>query len=214
VFSSDRECVATFQCKPRDDAPAMQDAYVFRTLRLTGGSLSDLSRRNSLDDEIVLNHYLTAGQNYLDLISENGGTGGCALSAQLILSMERAEERYQLHIAPYKGEEPQRRSRLRAEETLYAGGPVGSGDVVPRYNTSQIERRNVVCERIRISLKLDELQAQELSRYADFASHFMTIHKAYICQTIGKPIPHCWVLPELSPNLGDGRVRRQLEFAV
>jgi hypothetical protein len=196
VFSSDRECVTSFQCKPRDDAEARQEAYVFRTLHRTGGSLYDLSRKNSLDDDIVLSHYLVAGQNYLDVVSENAGTGGCTLSIQLILSTERADQhRYMLRIVPDKGAEPARRARLRAEETLYAGGPIGHGSVLARYNTSRIERRNVVCERVRIALNLDEAQAQRLSRYDEFASYFKAMHKAYICQTIGKPIPSCWPLP-------------------
>jgi len=192
VLSSNRDCVAKFQCRPMTDVEAEKEAAAFRQARVSGGSQHDLSRTNKLPYEVYLNHYLAVGQNHIDLISENSGTGGCELSAALVLTTEKGEDRsYEIRISSLRNDrQPGRRGHLIADEVFYSGGPT-DGDTIERYNTSAIERRNVVCERIRISIRLSELEARTLSSDTEFESYFKSIQKAYICETIGKPIPGC-----------------------
>jgi hypothetical protein len=85
--------------------------------------------------------------------------------------------------------EPNDRGPLATEEVFYSAGPA-DGDVVKRYNTPTLERRNVVCERIRISTTLSEAQVQSLSNDEAFRSHFMSRQKAYVCETM-QTIPRC-----------------------
>jgi hypothetical protein len=80
------------------------------------------------------------------------------------------------------------------QETFYSGG-AKSADAIARYNTPIVERRNVVCESIRIALRLTAAQADGLSTDGDFASYFLARQKAYVCETIGKPLPRCGSRP-------------------
>jgi len=194
VFSSGRNCVTSFQCTATA-AKAENDAREFIMRRLSGGSVFELNKTDSLPKEIAVNHYLASGQNYLDVVSENSGTGLCELSVEIDLAAEAGQyERYLLEIHPYRDprgdEEPKHRGPLLKQEVFYSGG-TGSGSTVPRYKTSAIERRNSVCEKIRISLNLTEPQARALSSDADFAAYFVSRQKEYVCETIGKPIPGC-----------------------
>jgi hypothetical protein len=193
LFSSNRDCVATFQCTPTADQ-AERSAAEFKRLRVSGGSVYELNKTNSLPHEITLNHYLASGQNYLDVISENSGTGGCELTVEInFTTAANKREHYLLSILPHRdpdqGEEPKQQGPLLASEVFHAGG--SHGDVIRRYKTPTLERRNAVCERIRISMKLTEAQGQALSNSTDFRSHLLSRQKAYICETIGKPIPGC-----------------------
>src|SRR5262245_6111818 len=182
VFGSNRDCVASFQCTS-DAAKADEDMKKFIAHRDRGGAVYELNKTNSLPYEVVLNHYLTGGENYLDVISENSGTGSCELSVAIVLTSERdQQERYLVSIHPYRapdgGQEPKRRRPLAGQEVFYSGGPA-DGHMIERYKTPTLERRNVVCERIRISVKLSEEQARTLSNDADFESHYLSRQKAY-----------------------------------
>jgi hypothetical protein len=197
VFSSDRDCVTSFQCT--SNAPEADKGLKDLKEHRVGGSLYELNVTNSLPHEISLNHYLALGQNYIDFISENSGTGGCDFSAAILVEQQNNEKQYsqkQYSIDirpnrdPHGGSEPERKSLLMPQETFHSGGPQ-SGDAIARYNTSAIERRNLVCERIRISLNLTKDQAGHLSSERGFASYFLSRQKAYICETIGKVIPGC-----------------------
>jgi hypothetical protein len=63
--------------------------------------------------------------------------------------------------------------------------------MVARYNVSAIERRNAVCERVRISFRLNEEQFKRLSPDAEFKDHFLARQKSFVCETIGTSIPGC-----------------------
>jgi hypothetical protein len=188
VFSSNRDCVAKFQCKERTDTNAAIDAKDIIERRGKGFSIFELDRTNTLPHEIILNDYLAAGQNYLDLVSENSGTGACTTIALIHLETSSGTEKYRLsiqrHQQPGRVPEPKREGQLRLdEEIFYSGGPAG-GDTVRRYNTSTLERGNVICERIRISLKLDSRQTEALSSDQDFHDRVLARHKAYVCETL------------------------------
>ena len=199
LFSSDRDCVTTFQCTS-DAKEAKKNADEFKKYRKKGGSLYEMNVTNSLPHEIVLNHYLAQGNNYIDVISENSGTGSCEFNLEIRLLQEQGNEsRYSISIRPLHdvpgAEDPKATSPLAAEEIFYSGGPA-SGETVSRYQTSTFERRNTVCERIRIAMKLTEDQAARLSSYDDFKKFFLARQKAYVCETIGWPISGCDSTPQ------------------
>jgi hypothetical protein len=192
VFSSDRDCVASFQCTSNVEK-ARNEAEEFNKNRLSGGSLYELNLTNSLPQELVLTHYLARERNYIDIVSENAGTGDCELSMELVLAThENLQERYGIEILPQRNpveaQEPARRGPLLSRERFYSGGPK-FGDTIDRYKTPTLERRNVVCETIRISMKLSAGQAQDLSGDAAFESYFLTWQKDFVCATLGKPPP-------------------------
>jgi hypothetical protein len=198
IFSSDRNCVAAFQCTQIADK-AEREMEEFKRRRVSGGSLYELNKTNTFPLEIPLNNYLAVGQNYLEVISENSGTGGCGLSAEIVLTTEQNQhERYLLKILPHPAsperKQPNRRSDLISEEEFYTGGPI-SGETIERDKTPTPDKRNVVCERIRIPVKLTEEQGQKLSTEAEFESHFRSRQKAYVCETIGKPLSDCGPRP-------------------
>ena len=90
--------------------------------------------------------------------------------------------------------------QLQQDEHFYAGAQNATDMQVEPYKTSAHERRNVVCERIRIVLPLTEQQAAALSPASDFGAYFKALQADYICATIGKlpddRLPYrCWVWP-------------------
>jgi hypothetical protein len=191
LFSSGRNCVAAFQCKTNPDK-AEKDAKELKEHRASGGSLFDLGRTYSLPHEVVLNHYLASGQNYIDIVSENSGTGACDLTAEIVFTTGNNQlERYVLRILPEKGTEPKRQAPLAVREVFYAGGQIAGGELIERYKTSKFERRNAVCERIRVSLQLNDTQARTLSSDSSFASFFRELQKQHVCATINEPISGC-----------------------
>lgn len=196
VFSTTRDCVATFQCKPKGDEKATAEAIAFKS-RVTGrGSAYDLARSNPLGEEISLRHYLVTGQNHVDLVSENSGTGGCELTAEFALKVAQQQpKRHVIRIFGHEGPEPPRAGALMADEHFYSRGTFSEEDLVGRYKTSKYERRGVVCERIRVVLTLTEPQATALSAYRDFASHFKALQMDYVCATIGSAIDQCGLGP-------------------
>ena len=194
AFGTDRDCMASFQCTP-DHAKASRDAEAFRVLRKSGGSLYEFNRTNSLPHEILLNHYLSGGQNYVDVISANSGSGWCEATIDITIETAQGQRnsheiRIHPHRAPNGNVATVKQSALPQQEMFYSGGPA-RGHRIANYNTSAIERQNVVCERIRIVLPLTDQQAQQLSRQLDFESHFLARQKAFVCETVGKPIPGC-----------------------
>jgi hypothetical protein len=191
VFSSDRDCVTSFQCTAAG-AEAETEARKFKKLRASGGSVYEFNKTNSLPHKTALNHYLTPDQNYLDVISENAGTGSCELSIEVVVESENNKmERYLLSIHSDQSDvETKHQGPLIAEEDFHSGGPK-YGETVERYKTPALERRNVVCEKIRISMRLTIEQALKLSSDTDFASNFLSRQKAYVCETIGKPYDDC-----------------------
>jgi hypothetical protein len=199
VFSSDRDCVTTFQCTS-DAGKAKKDADELKEHRKKGGSLYEMNVTNSLPHKLILNHYLARGRNYIDIISENSGTGLCELSLAFHLMQEQGEELpYFLDIVPLRNApgaaDPKSTSPLDKHEIFHSGGSA-SGDTIARYGTPTFERRNTVCERIRIAMNLTEDQAARLSSYDDFKEFFLARQKAYVCETIGEPIADCKALSQ------------------
>ena len=196
VFSTTRDCVATFQCKPKGDDKATAESIAFRSRVIGRGSVYDLGRSNPLGEEISLRHYLVAGQNHVDLLSENSATGGCELTAEIALKVTQQQpKRHVIRVFSHGGPEPPRSGALMADEHFYAGGTLSEEDLVGRYKTSKHERRGVVCERIRVVLTLTEPQATALSTDRDFASHFKALQTDYVCATIGGAIGGCGLWP-------------------
>ncbi|MGZ8395816.1 MAG: hypothetical protein ACXWVB_04025 [Rhodoplanes sp.] len=194
VFSTTRDCVASFQCKPEGEEKASKEAIAFNALTTGRGSVYYLSRANPLGEEISLRHYLVAGQNHIDLLSENSATGGCELTAAVAVRSAQQTRPHALRVFSHRGAEPLPFGLLQ-DEHFYAGGTPPDVGSVERYKTSKHERRGAVCERVRIVLTLTEAQAAALSTDLDFAGHFKALQAEYICATIGSAVERCGVWP-------------------
>jgi hypothetical protein len=190
AFSSDRDCVAKYQCTDKAEW-ANKELEEFKTLRVSGGSIYDLMRTNDLPHEVLLNHYLSHGDNYIDIISENSGTGGCQLELAIVIATERKRHNHAIAISPLRGTPPHASGPMLEEETMYSGGPVAGGNIIEPYKISKFDRRNAVCQRVRLKLRLNEAQAEALSSYKDFSSYFENLHRSYLCHTIGSPMQGC-----------------------
>jgi hypothetical protein len=191
VLSTTRDCVATFQCRPQGDEMSIREVAAFYTSTRGRGSVYDLGRMNRLGEQISLKHYLVAGQNHIDVISENAATGGCELTAEIALKRTQDSKSHLLRVVSHGGAEPPRSGALQPDELFHAGGTPSHDALVERYKTSRHERRGAVCERIRVVLTLTDAQAAALSTDQDFAWHFITLQRDYICATIGAAIPRC-----------------------
>jgi hypothetical protein len=193
VLSSNRDCATSFQCTA-DAAKAKIALEEFIEKRKSGGSLYELDRTNSLPHEVALNHYVHIGQNHLDIVSENSGTGSCEVQFDLVVADDENREQFALKIYPYRaareGQEPKRKGPLSREEDFYSGGSV-SGSRVERYNVSATERPYVVCERLRVAFTLSEDQFRRLSPAADFEAYFLARQKSHVCETMNKQMPGC-----------------------
>jgi hypothetical protein len=189
VFSTTRDCVATFQCKPQGDEVAVREIAAFYMNTSGRGSVYDLGRMNRLGEQISLKHYLVAGRNHIDVISENAATGGCELTAEVALKTAQPQPKaHVLHIRNlHGGSNPAPVGQLQPEETFLAraGSSLGKSH----------ERRGAVCERIRVALTLTEAQAATLSSEQDFAWHLLMLQRDYVCATIGSAIPKCVLGP-------------------
>jgi hypothetical protein len=196
VFGSYRDCVTSFQCKPKDDAKAREELAAFKELRLSGGSIYDTTRLNPLGERVSLKHHLAAGRNHIEIISTNSGTGGCEATAEIALHMpSRQPKAHLLRILPHAGPRPPPKRDLTADEAFHAVDNASEPGLVEPYKTLKKERRNAVCERIRIVMHLERSQAATLSDDTAFAAHFNDLQAAYVCATIGKPMAQCEVKP-------------------
>jgi hypothetical protein len=180
LFGSESNCALAYQCldssnpsriAEKTSSIAELDSLASTELhdrrRLGFGSIHYVREQFPLPRTDRINHYLVQGTNFIDIHSENAGTGACLLDLSIELQgSSGADNTFTLRVDPNGGPQQDSDRPLAPHEVFYSGGTTSTPelpDIISPYETHRTFHLQRVCSRIRIAFTLSKSQADHLN---------------------------------------------------